>query len=98
MEKSTRKRGDKKVVVFEEGKYAEVQHDVEYVDGFGQRLPPVFFYQEATAPTAEGGEGDEQQETPIPEAIEKVGGGHDEEVLRFQVPVENEPVEQEHNG
>ena len=34
---------------------------------------------------------------PVPAAIEEVGGGHDEEVLRFQVAMEDEPVEQEHD-
>ena len=60
-------------------------------------------HQHPTAPRAERGEGDKEQEAPVPPAVEDIAGHHHEGVLQAQLPlrladeaVKDEPIEQEH--
>ena len=39
----------------------------------------------------------QKQEPPVPPSVEDVGHHHDEEVLQFQVLLEDEPIEQKHD-
>lgn len=94
---------DEEVVILEKSQDAEVEDDVQPHPCLGLFLVLGFPYQQSATPRAERGEGDEQQEAPIPPAVEHVTCDHHESVLQAQLPlrladesVEDEPIEQEY--
>ena len=96
-----RKLGDEKVIILEQGKDAKVQDDVERRPRLRLLFRICFPDEQAAAPRAERGESDEQQETPVPPAVEHIAGHHHKSVLQPQLPlrladeaVEDEPIEQ----
>ena len=96
-EESIRKGGDKEVVILEYPQNQQVDDDVQDVGRL--RLPrciPVLFNGQPAGITEQRRKGKQHQKTPVPPSIKDVGGSHDKEVLQFQVPIENEPIEQKH--
>ena len=68
----------------------------------GNGLATNLLHQHPTAPRTERGEGDEEQETPVPPAVEDIAGHDHESVLQTQLPlrlaeepVKDVPIEQE---
>jgi hypothetical protein len=53
-------------------------------------------YPYSTQPTAKRGEGNEDEETPVPPAIEEIGGCHNKEILQPQFPFKDKPIEQKY--
>ena len=95
--------GDKEVIVFENSKNAEVQHNIEPHPCLGLFPRSSLSDKQAAAPRAERSEGDEQQKTPVPPTVEDITGHDNECVLHAQLPfrladetVENKPIEQKH--
>ena len=56
---------------------------------------PVMVDEQSAGVAAQRRECDQQQEPPVPPAVEEVADPYDEEVLRPQAAVEHKPVEQE---
>ena len=88
----------KEVIVFHHAENGDVDGDV----GAGNDLPPFLRFvkalqENAAGEAAERGEKDEQQEAPVPPAVEHVACHDHEEVLPPQ-RFENVPVEQKNNG
>ena len=76
-----RELSDEEVIVLEQRKNAEIKDDVEGCPDLGLLScfrPPD---EQTAAPRAEGGEGDEQQESPVPPAVEDVACHHHEGIL-----------------
>ena len=99
--------GDEKIVVFEDGKYAEVEKDVSRHPsfcGFGLLFAVSRANKQAASPRAEGGKSDKQQETPIPPAVKDITGDEHKSVLKTQlesvvyVRVPDCPVNEEYKG
>ena len=81
------------VVVFKESKDEQVEYDispkVEFRRGtFGGRVVLFVADSQTRAVTAQGGEGDKQQKTPIPPAIEEVRSRNHKSVLPTQLLVQ----------
>ena len=55
------------------------------------------FDEEATAPAAERGEGNQEEKTPVPPTIEEVRDRNHKEVLCPHTPLKHKPIEQEHS-
>ena len=88
----------KEVIVFHHAENGDVDGDV----GAGNDLPPFLrvvkaLQENAAGEAAERGEKNEQQEAPVPPAVEHVACHDHEEVLPPQ-RFENVPVEQKNNG
>ena len=98
-----REFSDEEVIVFEQRKDAKVQNDIEGCPKLGLLSCFCLSDEQAAAPRAERGEGDEQQESPVPPAVEDVTCHHHEGILQTQLPlrladkaVEDEPIKQEY--
>ena len=98
-----RKLRDKEVVVLEHRQDAEVEHDVQPHPPPRAPPRPRRTDKQAAAPRAERREGDQQQEAPVPPAVEHVARHYHERVLRPQTPppsahhtAEDIPIEHEH--
>ena len=75
---------------------AEVDHDIGSTHGpLAHALSLKALDEYATHVAAQRGEGNEQQETPVPPAIEHIAGDQQQHVLPPPA-TEHEPIEQEH--
>ena len=96
-EQSREVRGEE-VEVFEESEDAQVEADVGSREGAAPRLPAFTALDGQAADVAGSSrQGYEQQETPVPPAVEDVAGQDDEGVLPSQVTAES-PVQGEDDG
>ena len=98
VEKQAGKGLGEEIVVFEQAEDAEVENDVGNVYHLGCGLLPVALDEQSTAPAAQRGERDEEQEPPVPPSVEEIRNPYDEEVLHPHAAIEYQPVEQEHDG
>ena len=92
---------DEEVVVLEHCQDAEVEDNVQPHPCFGCFLRLGLTYEKAATPRAERGERYQQQETPVPPAVEHIARHHNKGILQFQLPlrladeaVEDKPIEQ----
>jgi len=92
----------KEIVVFEEPQNAEVEYNIRYhhkttvpleaSDRTG--LPILLPHPYAAEPTAKGGQGNQDQEFPIPPAVKQIADHNHKQVLPPDAAVEHEPIEQ----
>ena len=91
------KGGHEEVVVLENAKYQQVNDDIDDIHRLGPAgIVPILFNQQTRPEAARGGEGNQEQEPPVPPSVEDVGHHHDEEILQLEVLSEDEPIEQKH--
>ena len=86
---------DEEVGVLEIAENAEVDGEGDPEPALFVRLGVRFFNANSDQVIDEGGEGNESEESPVPPAVENVGGDQQQEVLRSQVAVRHEPKQSE---
>ena len=99
--KQLRELADEEVVVLEQGEDAEVEDDVGPKD---ELLPfRIALDADAAQKRAQSGEGDEDQETPVPPAVKDIRRDDNQHVLDCQLvlasaypSVADEPIEEKH--
>ena len=72
VQKEVRERGDKEVVVLEHTEDGQVQHYIRNMHDFRDRAVAMTFDEDAAAPAAERGEGNQEKKTPVPPTIKEV--------------------------
>jgi hypothetical protein len=89
------------IVVLIHRKNREIDHNIGYHNGFLTPLGRCFLNTKTAEEREDSGDGNQDQETPRPPAVEDIAGQNDEEVLpkklartRTQHIAKNEPIEQ----